>query len=122
MTTTHYTGLDRDNGGEVSDMEHIRQSITDILTTPKGARVMRRNYGSDLVSLLDGPLTPALRMKVISATYSALDQWEPRLAISSVTATVTEGRAVITIKGCRQDTQNPIAFSLPVVSSKGTTA
>ncbi|MBS3892290.1 GPW/gp25 family protein [Serratia marcescens] len=119
MTTAHYAGLNRETGGTVSDMAHIQQSITDILTTPKGTRVMCRNYGSDLVSLLDAPLTPELRMKVISATYSALDQWEPRITVSSVTAAVTEGRATITIKGYRRDTQTPITFSLPVTGSQG---
>ncbi|MDK1707009.1 GPW/gp25 family protein [Serratia marcescens] len=120
MTTAHYLGLDRDTGGTVNDMAHIRQSITDILTTPKGSRVMRRDYGSDLVNLLDGPLTPALRMKVISATYAALTQWEPRITLSAVTATLTQGRAVIVVNGFRRDTQQPITLSVPMPNAGGT--
>lgn len=118
MTATHYSGLNRDIGGTVSDMEHIRQSVTDILTTPKGSRLMVRDYGSDLPDLIDGPLNPALRLRVISATYSALAQWEPRLNIASVSAESSEGQTVITIRGYRSDTQMPVTVSTSLTNTR----
>ena len=36
-----------------SEADQIRQSIQDILTTPIGSRIMRRNYGSLLPQLID---------------------------------------------------------------------
>ena len=46
------TGMDRETGKSLSGIEHLRQSIRDILTTPIGSRVMRRDYGSRLFELL----------------------------------------------------------------------
>nr|VFK47168.1 MAG: hypothetical protein BECKTC1821D_GA0114238_104214 [Candidatus Kentron sp. TC] len=38
-------GMSAFTGKHFSDIAHLRQSITDILTTPIGSRVMRREYG-----------------------------------------------------------------------------
>ncbi|KPN28874.1 baseplate wedge subunit [Halolamina pelagica] len=43
-------GVDRTNGQRLEGLAHIRQSVADILTTPLGSRVMRRDYGSLLLS------------------------------------------------------------------------
>ncbi|MCV6588938.1 MAG: hypothetical protein OIF57_07920 [Marinobacterium sp.] len=48
-------GMDSVTGKPLADMAHIRQSITNILTTPIGTRVMRRDYGSVLPDLIDRP-------------------------------------------------------------------
>ena len=50
--TTRYTGMNPDGTGNLNDMEHLKQSVRDILTTPLASRVMRREYGS-LVPDLD---------------------------------------------------------------------
>jgi phage baseplate assembly protein W len=39
-------GMNRNTGRKLSGVDHLRQSIVDILTTPIGSRVMRRDYGS----------------------------------------------------------------------------
>ena len=44
--TARYLGMNRRDGLTVTDLEHISQSIGDILRTPVGSRVMRRDYGS----------------------------------------------------------------------------
>jgi phage baseplate assembly protein W len=41
-------GLNAANGQALSGLDHLRQSIRDILTTRIGTRVMRRDYGSRL--------------------------------------------------------------------------
>lgn len=39
--------MSRENGRELeTELDHIRQSVQDILTTPIGTRIMRREYGS----------------------------------------------------------------------------
>lgn len=97
--TSHYAGLNRDSGGMVTDEEHIQQSVTDILTTPKGSRLMLRDYGSDIPALIDGPLTGSLRLRVIAATYEALTTWEPRITLSSVTTHPGTGVMTIIVNG-----------------------
>ena len=65
-------GTNNQNGRDLTGLAHLRQSVRDILTTPIGTRVMRREYGSRLFELLDAPLTPGtltrLRVDRIKAT------------------------------------------------------
>ncbi|MFZ5272140.1 GPW/gp25 family protein [Enterobacter asburiae] len=97
--TSHYAGLNRDSGGMVTDAAHIQQSVTDILTTPKGSRLMRRDYGSDIPDLIDAPSADATRLRVIAAAYEALTAWEPRISISSITAHPDKGTMTIIVNG-----------------------
>lgn len=46
MNNAKYLGMNRGSGRTVTDLEHIRQSVSDILITPIGSRTMRRSYGS----------------------------------------------------------------------------
>lgn len=65
-------------------MAHIHQSVTNILTTPVGTRVMRRDYGSVLPDLIDRPLNGKTVLRLYAAAVIALMKWEPRLKISRV--------------------------------------
>ncbi len=82
MTTYKYSGMNRNSGLQIDDIDHIRQSISDILATPQGTRVMRRDYGSLLSTLIDQPQNPALRLKMMAAVYGAVMRWEPRVTLA----------------------------------------
>lgn len=71
-------------GRTISDTAHILQSVRDILTTPLGSRVMRRDYGSELFPLIDQPQHTATRLRMMAATVHALTLWEPRIRITQV--------------------------------------
>ncbi|KLX34739.1 baseplate assembly protein W [Escherichia coli] len=71
--TARYLGMNHSDGLTVTDLEHISQSIGDILRTPVGSRVMRRDYGSLLASMIDQPQTPALELQIKVACYMADD-------------------------------------------------
>ena len=77
-------GMDRTTGRRLTGEAHLRQSIADILTTPIGSRVMRREYGSDLPALIDAPITPETVVDVFQATAEALARWEPRIRVRRV--------------------------------------
>lgn len=77
-------GLSATSGARLSGIGHLAQSIRDILSTPIGTRVMRRDYGSRLPELLDAPLNEATLMDVRVATVEALRRWEPRLSVTRV--------------------------------------
>lgn len=81
------SGMSRHTGQGVDDPTHLAQSITDILTTPIGSRVMRRDYGSDLPRLIDAPINGETMVDIFAATAEALDRWEPRLKLSHVEIT-----------------------------------
>lgn len=48
-------GVNSWTGKRLSGTDHLRQSISDILSTPVGSRVLVRDYGSNLFSLVDNP-------------------------------------------------------------------
>ncbi|MCV6626955.1 MAG: GPW/gp25 family protein [Cellvibrionaceae bacterium] len=77
-------GINAHTGKRLSGIEHLRQSVRDILTTRIGTRVMRRDYGSNVPNLVDAPMNGATIAKIISAAADALDKWEPRLRIDNL--------------------------------------
>lgn len=52
---TLYIGMSRNDGQVIADTDHLRQSVRDILLTPQGSRLARREYGSLLSALIDQP-------------------------------------------------------------------
>lgn len=79
--------------GSVSDGQaHLAQSIADILTTPLGSRVARREYGSQLPDLIDAPANAATRVQLFAATAAALMRWEPRISLQRVQLTADDAR------------------------------
>ncbi|SHO57764.1 GPW/gp25 family protein [Vibrio quintilis] len=79
-------GMNAQTGRSLNGPDHIRQSIITILTTPIGSRVLRRDFGSDLLSLTDHPTNEAWMLDVYAATLEALEKWEPRFRLTDVQA------------------------------------
>ncbi|WP_097295591.1 GPW/gp25 family protein [Escherichia coli] len=103
--TARYQGMNRNTGLGISDSEHISQSMRDILLTPVGSRVMRREYGSLLSALIDMPQNPALRLQIMVACYSAIQKWEPRIRLTAISfETGDAGEMYVDITGMRTDT------------------
>lgn len=93
-------GINAATGERIAGVNHLRQSIRDILTTPIGSRVMRRDYGSRLIDLIDAPTNRSTMLAIYSATAEALAQWEPRFKLEQVRATAAEpGRVVLDLVG-----------------------
>lgn len=78
-------GVNNQTGLHLSGLEHLKQSVIDILLTPLGTRVMRRDYGSRLFDLIDAPMNSGTVIDIITATAEALAKWEPRIAVERVT-------------------------------------
>lgn len=115
MTTAKYIGMNRETGAALTDLNHIRQSVRDILTTPVGTRVMRRRYGSLLSALIDQPQNPALRLQIMSACYVAILQWEPRVKLTAISfESYINGSMEVELTGNRVDTAQPFSLSVPV--------
>lgn len=93
-------GLDRTAGQALMGVEHLRQSIADILTTPVGSRVMRPEYGSHLPRMVDLPVNKGWISAVQAEVARAVGRWEPRLKLSRVTVvSVLDGQVSMTIAG-----------------------
>jgi len=106
-------GMDRTTGAQLAGDEHLAQSVSDILTTPLGTRVMRRDYGSLLFELVDKPLNGATRLLCVMAIALAISRWEPRLTVKQVLfdGEFASGSAVITIIGTLTGNPSPNALT-----------
>lgn len=77
-------GMNAETGRPLSGDAHLNQSIANLLTTPIGTRVLRRDYGSGLFDLVDSPLDGILVSNIRKETAVAINRWEPRLKIERV--------------------------------------
>jgi len=107
--------MNRNTGRAITDAEHIRQSVGDILRTPVGSRVMRRDYGSLLSAMIDQPQTPALELQIKVACYMAILKWEPRITLTSITTERQfDGKMIVNLTGQLKDTGESLSLTLPV--------
>ena len=77
-------GMNATTGSLIDGINELRQSIQDILSTPIGSRVMRRNYGSRLMYLLDSPIDHNFVAEIQGAVTEALVAYETRIRLSRV--------------------------------------
>ncbi|WP_235014735.1 GPW/gp25 family protein [Billgrantia desiderata] len=109
-------------GRQLEGIEHIQQSVRDILTTPLGSRVMRRDYGSLLPELIDQPLNGATALRAYSATVVALMKWEPRIRVRQITRLAPAdqpGSLILDMTAQRTDTGEAIDLSVPLRQGLG---
>ena len=94
-------GMSRTTGAALEGFDHLKQSIGDILSTPLGTRVHRRDYGSRLMGLVDRPINQFLVADMVAAAAEALDRWEPRLKVERLTIdrVTADGRIELSLSG-----------------------
>ena len=93
-------GISATTGKRLTGIDHLRQSIRDILTTPIGSRVMRRDYGSRLFELIDAPMNRSTLLDIYAATAEAIARWEPRFKLQRVVAaSASPGHVVLDMTG-----------------------
>lgn len=116
---TLYLGMSQSNGKAITDTDHLRQSVRDILLTPQGSRIVRWEYGSLLSVLIDQPQNPALRLQIMSAVYMALNRWEPRLTLDSITISSNfDGSMLVDLTGQRNNGA-PVSLSVSTGADNG---
>ncbi|WP_455648460.1 GPW/gp25 family protein [Kluyvera sp.] len=104
-------GVNNRTGKRLSGAAHLRQSVSDILTTPIGSRVLVRDYGSDLFSLVDNPRDDLTRLRIIAATATALARWEPRLKVNRVVVSFPESGVGCEVEIEGVNTENGLPIS-----------
>jgi phage baseplate assembly protein W len=108
-------GMHRHTGKALDGSAHLRQSIGDILSTPIGTRVMRRDYGSRLFDLIDAPINTATASACASAVGDALAKWEPRFRHRQTTVTaISTGRLSLVVHGVIVDSGATLALPLDI--------
>jgi phage baseplate assembly protein W len=106
-------GMDRHTGAPIAGADHLAQSIGDILSTPIGTRLGRREYGSLVPQQLDQPNNATGRIRIFAAAALSLLRQEGRARISQVSLTpgAEPHEVVLTITGRRTDLAGNPAFS-----------
>lgn len=109
-------GMSNSTGRTLTNREHLAQSIADILTTPLGSRIMRRDYGSLLPRLIDQPFNGSTCLQLYAATAIAIMRWEPRIRLTRVQLSdvSTSGAIALELEGIEVDSNQPTNLSIPL--------
>ncbi|HSA05862.1 MAG TPA: GPW/gp25 family protein [Candidatus Gastranaerophilales bacterium] len=83
-------------GSVVEGIDDINQCIAIILTTRKGSVPHRPEFGCDIWKFIDNPVNIAIPNIIREAT-DAINQWETRIEIESITATINESQVKLQI-------------------------
>lgn len=74
----------------VQGIQDVDQCIRIILTTPKGADVLRPTFGVDVWRYVDVPVNSAVPA-IVREVSAAITLWEPRVKVVSVSASPVTG-------------------------------
>jgi len=96
-----YHDIDKNTGANISNLEHLKQSIADILITPLGSRLKRRDYGSALPFMVDQPTNASTLVRLYVAIATAIRRHEPRFQVTHVNVAVgaAPGQIIYRLEG-----------------------
>lgn len=107
--------MERSTGAPLDD--DLSQSIADILSTPIGTRVMRRDFGSEVADLVDRPANGSTLVRLYAATATALMRWEDRVEVRRIqflARDAKEGRFTLALEVIDRRTGAPASLSIPL--------
>lgn len=98
---TDSAGIDARTLRPLTDFAHVAQSVHNILSTHWSTRVMLREYGSGVATLIDSPMTDRTMLAWFSAAATALLLWEPRFELKyiAVAEASADGRLALDLRG-----------------------
>jgi len=96
--------MDRTTGARLDGLDDIAQSLADIIGTPQGSLVGRREYGSPVPDLIDRPMTGANILRIYAASALAISRWEDRIRLRRVSLVAGDkpGAASLAIEATRK--------------------
>ena len=117
-------GVDSQNEIEMSEYEQdIKEAIWIILSTSKGERVMRPDFGCGIHDFIFASINTANLALIESSIREALTVWEPRIELKAVnisTENVDEGQLLISIDYEVRATNNEFNLVYPFYLTEGT--
>jgi phage baseplate assembly protein W len=117
-------GVDSQGEIEMSEYEQdIKEAIWIILSTSKGERVMRPDFGCGIHDFIFAAINTANIALIESSVREALTVWEPRIelkAVSVSTENVDEGQLLISIDYEVRATNNEFNLVYPFYLTEGT--
>lgn len=100
-------GTDRDTGAEIGGIPYLRQRLYDVINTPLGSLVGRRDFGSRFYELVDRNVDARFHMEAYIRLSEAINDPMNGLEDFSLSEMVVEregpGHYAITISGTTKD-------------------
>ena len=116
-------GVDSTGEIEMSEYEQdIKEAIWIILSTSKGERVMRPDFGCGIHDFVFAAINTANIGLIESSVREALTTWEPRIELKNVsvsTENVDEGELIISIDYTVRTTNNEFNMVYPFYLTEG---
>ena len=114
------------SAGEIKISEHeedIKEAIWVILSTSKGERVMRPDFGCGIYDFVFDVINTATMGLIEASVREALTLWEPRIELVTVNISVDkaeEGKLLISIDYRIRSTNNEFNLVYPFYLKEGT--
>ena len=104
-----------------SDVQDIEQSLTILLSTRVGERVMQHRYGCNMEKLLFEPLDTTLQAYMQDLVKTAILYFEARIILNKVSLDpeVNEGRIMINVDYTIASTNSRYNFVYPYYKEEG---
>lgn len=78
-------GMNRHDGRIIKDeLDYLKQSIDDIINTPIGSRIMRRNYGCAIMDIIDLPMNEYTLIQIQAQLANTLLQQENNISLTKL--------------------------------------
>jgi phage baseplate assembly protein W len=99
-----------------TDNDLIRQSLIQIVLTPKGSRIMRPEFGTNALTHIFENNTTMLGLKIRGDVSAAISKFEPRVSLRGIGVARTDSSVIITIGYLVKATQEQdrVVLSMPV--------
>jgi hypothetical protein len=114
-----------DAGGKIKvsrEEEDIRQAIWIILSTSKGERVMRPDFGCGIHDFVFASINTASVALIENSVREALTLWEPRIEVTGVqvsTENVAKGELLVSVDYKVRTTNNRFNLVYPFYLTEG---
>lgn len=105
-----------------NDEEDIREAIWIILSTAKGERVMRPDFGCGIHDFVFAAINPATVAMIENSVREALTLWEPRIEVTGAKASaenLAEGKLLISVDYKVRTTNNRFNLVYPFYLTEG---
>lgn len=80
-----------------TDSDLIRQSLIQIVLTPKGSRIMRPEFGTNVLQHVFENNTTMLGVKIRNDVTAAISRFEPRVILQGIGIVREDASVIITI-------------------------
>lgn len=89
--------MDRETGFAIEYLDHIRQSVQDILTTFPMERIYLNTYGANCREQLAAGLDYGLMVLIKQRIAQALNTFEPRISVTNIDLDATQNGYELTV-------------------------